>query len=60
MTYIGIIEWSKPRHNITEHSIIAEDTDEAVRYFKDIASEGYGELICVQAIVRVYTRPLGA
>lgn len=59
MTYIGIIEWSKPRHSITEHSIVAEDTDEAIRHFKDVAGEGHGELICVHAIVRVYTRPLG-
>lgn len=58
-TYIGIIEWSKPHHHITEHSIVTGSEEGAIQYFLEVASEGHGELICVQALVLVYTRPLG-
>lgn len=56
MTYIGIIEWWSPTHKITEHSIVAISHGAAIEHFETVAGEGAGELICVHAIVPVYTR----
>ena len=56
MTYIGIIEHWSPHHKITEHSIVAASDVAAIEHFKSVAGEGAGEVICVHAIVAVYTR----
>lgn len=58
-TYIGIIEWSKPNHHITEHTIVATTDNAAVEHFREVAHEGHGEVICVHAMALVYSRPPG-